>query len=180
MLSIHGILIRTAPRASCLFVALAIAALGLAPLAAPARAAPTVERLVLYKSEHTLLVVVDGRVYRSYRVALGKTPRGAKLCRGDNRTPEGAYFVARRMAQSHYHLALSLSYPSPMDVQRARDYGCDPGGDIEIHGLTKGSEWIGEYHAERDWTNGCIALTNEEITELYRMVSVGTPVEIYP
>jgi murein L,D-transpeptidase YafK len=180
MLSHRRHIDRAAPRASRLLAALAIAAPSLLALAQPAQAAPSVERLVVYKSEHTLLVVVDGRVYRSYRVALGKAPHGGKLCRGDNRTPEGAYFVARRMSQSHYHLALSLSYPSPMDVQRARDYGCDPGGDIEIHGLTRGAEWIGEYHAERDWTNGCIALTNEQITELYRMVSVGTPVEIYP
>jgi murein L,D-transpeptidase YafK len=190
MLSNHRLVIRAAPHASCLLAAVASAALASAApadaaparvaLAAPVQAAPSVERLVIYKSEHTLLVVVDGRVYRSYRVALGKAPHGGKLCRGDNRTPEGAYFVARRMPQSRFHLALSLSYPSPTDVQRARDYGCDPGGDIEIHGLTRASEWIGAYHAERDWTNGCIALTNEEITELYRMVSVGTPVEIYP
>jgi murein L,D-transpeptidase YafK len=180
MLSNQRLAIRSAPRAACLLAALAMATASLLAPAAPVRAAAIVERLVLYKSEHTLLVVVDGHVYRSYRVALGKAPHGAKLCRGDNRTPEGAYFVARRMAQSHYHLALSLSYPSPTDVQRARDYGCDPGGDIEIHGLTKSFEWVGEYHTEHDWTNGCIALTNEEITELYRMVSVGTPVEIYP
>jgi murein L,D-transpeptidase YafK len=179
MLNNHR-LVRAVPRAARLLCALAIAALSMTALAAPVHLGANAERLVIYKSEHTLLVVVDGQVYRSYRVALGKTPHGAKLCRGDMRTPEGAYFVARRMPQSRFHLALSLSYPSPTDVQRARDYGCDPGGDIEIHGLTRASEWIGEYHAERDWTNGCIALTNQQITELYRMVSVGTPVEIYP
>lgn len=144
------------------------------------RAPRQAERLVLYKAEHRLVVIVDGSVYRTYRVALGKSPLGAKLCRGDNRTPEGAYFIVRRMPQSRYHLALSLSYPSAEDVQRARYHGCDPGGDIEIHGLRRDFAWVGEHHREYDWTNGCIALTNAEISELYRLVSIGTPVEIYP
>lgn len=135
---------------------------------------------MIYKSEHKLLVIVQGRIFRTYRVALGKSPRGAKKCRGDNRTPEGAYFVSRRVPESHYYLALHLSYPSAEDVEHSEYAGCDPGGDVEIHGLTRGFEWVGERHLEHDWTNGCIALTNPEIAQIYRMAAVGTPVEIYP
>ena len=158
----------------------ALAALLLVSAGAVASVSPAADRLVVYKSQRKLVVLVQGHVYRTYRVALGKSPHGAKLCRGDNRTPEGAYFVTRRVPESHYYLALHLSYPSPEDVSHAMDSGCDPGGDIEIHGLTLGFEWVGARHLEHDWTNGCIALTDQEITELYRMVSVGTPVEIYP
>jgi len=147
---------------------------------ATALASQPVERIVVYKSEHKLVVLAQGRVYRTYRIALGKSPHGAKLCQGDNRTPEGAYFVTQRMAESHYYLALHLSYPNPDDVVRAADSGCEPGGDIEIHGLTEGFGWVGERHLEHDWTNGCIAVTNREINELYHMVAVGTRVEIYP
>jgi murein L,D-transpeptidase YafK len=150
------------------------------PLTLAHAQASGIDQLVLYKSAHKLVALTQGQVVRSYQVALGKTPRGAKLCRGDNRTPEGAYFVSRRVPGSHYYLALHLSYPSDDDVVRARDLGCDPGGDVEIHGLTRGYEWVGERHREHDWTNGCIALTNREITELYRLVAVGTPVHIYP
>jgi murein L,D-transpeptidase YafK len=150
------------------------------PLTLAHAQASGIDQLVLYKSAHKLVALAQGQIVRSYQVALGKTPRGAKLCRGDNRTPEGAYFVSRRVPGSHYYLALHLSYPSDDDVVRARDLGCDPGGDVEIHGLTRGYEWVGERHREHDWTNGCIALTNREITELYRLVAVGTPVHIYP
>jgi len=160
--------------------AAALCALTLATAIATAAAAQPAERILIYKAEHKLVVVAQGRAYRTYRVALGKTPRGAKLCRGDNRTPEGAYFVTRRMPGSHYYMALHLSYPNPDDVVRATDSGCEPGGDIEIHGLTEGFGWVGERHLEHDWTNGCIAVTNREIAELYHMVAVGTPVEIYP
>jgi murein L,D-transpeptidase YafK len=150
------------------------------PVTSASAQTPIIDQLVLYKSEHKLVALSQGEIVRTYQVALGKTPRGAKLCRGDNRTPEGAYFVSRRGPGSHYYLALHLSYPIDDDVVRARDLGCDPGGDVEIHGLTRGYEWVGERHREHDLTYGCIALTNREISELYRLVAVGTPVQIYP
>jgi len=95
------------------------------PLTSASAQTPTIDQLVLFKSEHKLVALAEGQVVRIYHVALGKTPRGAKLCRGDNRTPEGAYFVTRRVPGSHYYLALHLSYPSDDDVVRARDLGCD-------------------------------------------------------
>jgi murein L,D-transpeptidase YafK len=140
----------------------------------------TVDRVVVFKSERKLVAVKDGRVVKTYSVSLGQSPRGTKRCRGDNRTPEGEYYVTHRVPNSRYFLALHLSYPSPADVMLARNAGCDAGGAIEIHGLAPEFGWLGSRHLERDWTNGCIALTNEEMQELYRSVAVGTPVEIYP
>lgn len=139
-----------------------------------------VDRVVVFKSERTLIVVKDGRVVKTYRVALGRSPVGTKRCRGDNRTPEGEYHVTHRVPESRYYLALHLSYPSPSDMRLARNAGCEPGGSIEIHGLAPEFHWLGHRHLERDWTNGCIAVTNEEMKELYRSIAVGTPVEIYP
>ncbi|HKZ73093.1 MAG TPA: L,D-transpeptidase family protein [Steroidobacteraceae bacterium] len=140
----------------------------------------TLDRVVVFKAERKLIAVKDGRVVKTYRVALGQKPLGTKRCRGDNRTPEGEYHVTRRVPDSRYFLALHLSYPSPEDAVLARNAGCDPGGSIEIHGLAPEFGWMGRRHLERDWTNGCIAVTNEEMQELYRSVAVGTPVEIYP
>jgi murein L,D-transpeptidase YafK len=140
----------------------------------------TVDRLVVFKSERKLVAVKDGRVVKTYRVALGLSPVGTKRCRGDNRTPEGEYYVTHRVPGSKYFLALHLSYPSHADTVLARNAGCEPGGSIEIHGLPDEFGWKGARHRERDWTNGCIAVTNEEMKELYRSSPVGTPVEIYP
>lgn len=139
-----------------------------------------VDRLVVFKSERKMIAVKDGRIVRTYRVALGQAPVGTKRCRGDNRTPEGEYYVTHRVPQSRYYLALHLSYPSPADTFLARNAGCEPGGSIEIHGLAPEFGWMGARHRERDWTNGCIAVTNEEMEELYRSIAVGTPVEIWP
>jgi murein L,D-transpeptidase YafK len=140
----------------------------------------TVDRVVVFKSERKLVTVKRGRVVKTYRVALGQSPLGTKRCRGDNRTPEGEYHVTHRVPESRYFLALHLSYPSDYDVRLARNAGCDPGGSIEIHGLAPEFGWLGERHLEKDWTNGCIAVTNDEMRELYARVPVGTPVEIYP
>jgi murein L,D-transpeptidase YafK len=139
-----------------------------------------VDRVVVFKSERKMLVVKEGRVVKTYRIALGRSPVGTKRCRGDNRTPEGEYHVTHRVPDSRYFLALHLSYPSASDTMLARNAGCEPGGSIEIHGLAAEFGWMGHRHLERDWTNGCIAVTNEEMKELYRGVAVGTPVEIYP
>ena len=140
----------------------------------------TVDRVVVFKSERKLVTVRKGRVVKTYRVALGQSPLGTKRCRGDNRTPEGEYHVTHRVPDSRYFLALHLSYPSVEDVRLARNAGCDPGGAIEIHGLAPEFGWLGSRHLEKDWTNGCIAVTNDEMRELYYRVPVGTPVEIYP
>jgi murein L,D-transpeptidase YafK len=121
-----------------------------------------------------------GQPLKTYNVALGGHPVGAKQQYGDHRTPEGEYFVDAKNAHSQFYMALHLSYPSLEDRVRARKLGVSPGGDVEIHGLGKKYGWIGARHRLTDWTDGCIAVTNEEIEDIFRIVPVGTHVIIKP
>jgi murein L,D-transpeptidase YafK len=138
------------------------------------------DKLVVNKSKRELLLCRDGVVIRSYKVALGKNPVGPKAHQGDSRTPEGAYTISGRNAASAYHKSLRISYPSAADRERARRQGVDPGGDIMIHGLPNGYGYIGAAHRLADWTDGCIAVTNAEIEEIWNLVADGTPIQINP
>lgn len=144
----------------------------------PLPAGVTADRLLIDKGARRLVVYTDGRVVKTYRVSLGRVPEGAKEREGDGRTPEGSYVIDYRKADSAYHRALHISYPDQDDRRRARRNGVSPGGAIMIHGLPNGLGWIGRFHRLRDWTQGCIAVTDEEIEELWRAVPDGTPVEI--
>jgi murein L,D-transpeptidase YafK len=117
---------------------------------------------------------------KTYRIALGSHPVGPKTCVGDHRTPEGNYVIDSRNARSQYHRSLHVSYPNQKDVARSKGVCKNPGGDIFIHGLPNGQGWVGKAHALRDWTLGCIAVTDEEIEEIWKAVPNGTPVEIKP
>jgi len=119
-------------------------------------------------------------ILKSYQVALGRQPVGAKDRQGDHKTPEGVYSVDAKKPNSRFHRALHISYPSTADRERAGRLGVDPGGDVEIHGLGSMWGWVGAAHRKVDWTDGCIAVTNEEIDEIWPLVDVGTPVEIRP
>lgn len=119
-------------------------------------------------------------VIKSYKIALGGEPVGAKDRQGDHKTPEGIYSVDGKLPNSQFHKALHISYPSPPDRERARKLGLSPGGNVEIHGLGEQWGWVGSRHTLKDWTDGCIAVTNEEIDEIYPLVQVGTVVEIRP
>ena len=119
-------------------------------------------------------------VLKTYHVALGRGSAGAKQVVGDNRTPEGKYIIDEKKASTKFHKALHISYPNPEDKARALKLGKSPGGDIEIHGLPTALAWVASAQHVVDWTAGCIALSNTEIDELWKMVSVGTPVEIDP
>lgn len=138
------------------------------------------DRIVVMKSKRTMTLESDGRVVKTYKVALGGQPIGAKDRQGDHKTPEGEYVVDAKNANSQFFMALHLSYPNSSDRARAHKLGVSPGGDVEIHGLGKKYGWIGSRHRLSDWTDGCIAVTNEEIQEIFGMVSVGTRVEIQP
>ncbi len=115
-----------------------------------------------------------------YRVALGRDPVGPKVMRGDNRTPEGLYFVDYKVRDSVYYRALHLTYPNLDDLTRADSLGVPPGNHIMIHGMSKKQLWMGDIQYLFDWTNGCIALTNSEIEEIWDLVPPWTPVEIRP
>ncbi len=113
-------------------------------------------------------------------MALGKNPIGAKQYEGDKKTPEGVYFINAKSADSKFHKNLGISYPNKEDIRIAKQIGKAPGGNIKIHGLQNGLGFIGRLQSFSDWTAGCIALTNEEIDELYEHTPIGTPVEIKP
>jgi murein L,D-transpeptidase YafK len=139
-----------------------------------------VDRLVVYKHEHKLVLISGGRELRSYRVALGGEPIGPKTRQGDHRTPEGSYVLDSRNPNSHFYKAFHISYPNPKDLAQAKKLGFSPGGDIMLHGLPKEYAFVGKAHTLHDWTDGCIAISNEEMDEIWKLVRVGTPIDIRP
>lgn len=156
-----------------------------APWRAPAVSAvapvaiPIADSIVVRKRAHQLVLYERGVPLRRYAVALGE-PDGDKQYLGDNRTPEGLFHIVDRNPYSRYHLALRISYPDSAHRARAAALGRSPGGDIMIHGLPRAFADVGAAHREEDWTEGCIAVTNEEIEEIWRIVPVGIPIEIEP
>lgn len=127
-----------------------------------------------------MLLLKDGVIIKTYRVALGKNPDGKKTQAGDQKTPEGSYVIVSRNAHSKYYKAINISYPNESDIQNARRLGVSPGNSISIHGLPKDLEDVGKFHRRIDWTDGCIAVTNDEIDEIWQLVPDGTPIEIQP
>ena len=138
----------------------------------------TVDRIVIDKSDRVLIAYQDGRPVRRYPMSLGFAPEGDKVRQGDGRTPEGIFRIDRRNAQSRFHLSLGLDYPQPDDITRARAGGYDPGGDIFIHGQPRGLS--GLQRIATDWTEGCIAINNHAMDELWAVTPIGTEVEIRP
>jgi murein L,D-transpeptidase YafK len=146
----------------------------------PLPAGTTIDRIVVEKSARRLSIFRDANRIKIYRIALGGNPAGAKEQEGDMKTPEGIYKIDGRNPQSNFHLALHISYPSDVDDARAAARGISAGSDIMIHGIQNGRGWIGAFHRWKDWTAGCIALTDEEIEELWRVTPDGTTIEIRP
>ena len=138
------------------------------------------DRIVVKKAAHTLELYRGSELLRSYRVALGREPRGTKHQEGDGRTPEGAYTLDYRKADSAFHRALHISYPAAKDIAAAKAQGVRPGGLIMVHGIRNGLQFLGRLHALIDWTDGCVAVTNSEIEEIWRVVSDGIPIIIEP
>jgi len=138
------------------------------------------DSILILKKEHVLELLAGGKVIRTYKVALGRGGLAPKEREGDGRTPEGHYVIDSRNEVSHYHRALHVSYPNAEDRKRAARQGVAPGGAIMIHGLPNGIEKVGAAHRVYDWTLGCVAVTDEEIDEIWKLVPVGTPVEIRP
>ncbi len=138
------------------------------------------DRVVVFKGERKLVLMRGERVLKVFRVALGRNATGHKIKVGDNRTPEGDYVLDSRLADSNFYRALHISYPNWYDRSRAEFLGVPPGGAIMIHGLPNNvpRDFVG--HPRIDWTNGCIAVTNREIDEIWAMVEDGTEISIYP
>lgn len=138
---------------------------------------PPVTRLRIYKSQRLLFLDGEQGPLKTYPIGLGFAPRGHKQFEGDGKTPEGSYLIDRRNPDSLYHLSIGISYPNDADAAFATEQGRSPGGDIFIHGgPRRGLEPLNV----RDWTAGCIAVSNRQIEEIYAMVRDGTPIEIFP
>ncbi len=138
------------------------------------------DKILIEKNKRQLTLLSKGEVIKTYKIALGANPVGPKERQGDNKTPEGIYIIDSRNRQSDFHLSLHISYPNGKDRMRAKELGVSPGGDIMIHGIKNGFAWVGASHSNTDWTNGCIAVTNEEMEEIFKLVPNGTTVEIRP
>ncbi len=139
-----------------------------------------VSRVVVRKGERRLYLMDGEDVVRSYRISLGDNPEGHKLYEGDERTPEGDYTLDWRNAESDFYKSIHISYPSERDQELASAWGLDPGGSIMIHGLPNNVGDMAFAYTGLDWTDGCIAVTNEEMDEIWQLVSNGTPISIHP
>jgi len=164
---------------ACVSFSLALWALdGTQPAQQPAP--QKADSILILKKDHVMELMAGGKVIRSYKVAMGQGGLALKVRQGDGRTPEGHYIIDAKYANSEYHKALHISYPNAEDRKRAARLGVSPGGSILIHGLPNGKGYVGAAHRLYDWTLGCVAVTDEEIDEVWELVAVGTPVEIRP
>lgn len=138
------------------------------------------DQIVIYKGKRLMYLMKQGRILKKYRIALGRNPVGHKMEWGDYRTPEGKYHIDLKNADSSYFLSMRISYPDSSDSDVAAALETKPGDWVMIHGMPndRSAEQMG--HPDRDWTNGCIAVTNIEMSQIWRMVDVGTQISIWP
>jgi murein L,D-transpeptidase YafK len=148
--------------------------------AAAATADDSADRVVVRKAERRLELMRGDTVLRSFRIALGLNPDGHKEREGDFRTPEGRYQLTTRNPTSEFFLSIQVSYPNAADFARARAKGAQPGGLIMIHGQPNNPTYSGEYYRRMDWTNGCIAVTNADMIDIWLMTPPNTPIDILP
>lgn len=151
-----------------------------APQSLEAATLPPVDHVVVKKSERRLYLLQGAQVVRSYHVELGLSPIGQKERSGDFRTPEGNYRLGVRNPHSDYFLSIRVSYPSPADVKRARARHWDAGGSIMIHGLPNLMKHDTDYYESHDWTDGCIAVSNADMVEIWMLTPDDAPIDIYP
>jgi murein L,D-transpeptidase YafK len=138
------------------------------------------DKLLVRKSERRLYVLHEGRVLREYRVALGLSPQGHKEREGDYKTPEGQYKLIRRNPHSDFFLSMEISYPNSTDLTHAQQHGVKPGGAIMLHGWPNTPRKNADYYKSADWTDGCIAVSNADMVEIWLMTPLETPIEIVP
>lgn len=139
-----------------------------------------IDKLTVYKSKRQLFAYSSGQLVKTYNIALGRQPVGDKKFEGDKKTPEGLYFINDKNPNSGYHKNLGISYPDKDDKENAKRLGKPTGGNVKIHGLRNKTGFISKFHRWFDWTLGCIAVTDEEIDELYNAVKIGAEIEIRP
>lgn len=140
----------------------------------------SIDKVIVIKHKRRLDLISNNQIIKSYKISLGRVPKGHKEYEGDKKTPEGLYVINDKNPNSGYHKNLGISYPNERDKKYADSIGKSPDGLIKIHGIKNGFGWIGRFHLLFDWTLGCIALTDKEIHELFENVEIGTPIEIKP
>lgn len=143
-------------------------------------AASPVTLVRVYKNAHRLQLLADGEVVHEFRIALGRNPTGHKVKAGDGRTPEGTYTLDYKKSDSAFHKSIHISYPNAADIAAARARGVNPGSLIMIHGQKNGMGFLAYFTQWFNWTNGCIALSNEDMDTVWALVADGTPIEILP
>ena len=141
---------------------------------------PVADRVVIEKGARQLHLMQDGRAFRTFKIALGIRPEGDKKQEGDFKTPEGRYMLDRRNPNSEYFLSIHVSYPNSADRREAAKLGVSPGGAIMIHGQPNAPSRSEMYYRTQDWTNGCIAVSNSDMIDIWLMTSENTPIEIRP
>jgi len=139
-----------------------------------------IDLVVVDKSTSSMALMRNGQILRKYRIAMGDSPVGHKVTEGDQRTPEGRYLLDYKKSNSSYYRAIHISYPNEEDSLRATALGISPGGQIMIHGQNPNSSLPPEDAQQYNWTDGCIAITNAQMDELWRAIDEGTPIEIWP
>lgn len=175
MLRLSSLILRSTTGLILLALPLSLGCATKSPLSQPSLHA---DQILIIKSQHNMTLLANGKVIGTYKVALGRGRGGPKQREGDHETPEGLYIIDSKNAHSRFHRALHISYPNIDDRKRAQLAGVKPGGEIMIHGIQNGLGWIGSLHQVIDWTDGCIAVTDPQIDEVWNLVPVGTPVEI--
>ncbi len=146
----------------------------------PTTTMPTADRVVVYKGQRKMLLMHGDSILRTYKISLGLNPIGHKERAGDFRTPEGNYRLTRRNPRSDFFLSIQVSYPNQADVKNARRNGWDSGGSIMIHGLPNQLKHTPAYYANSDWTDGCIAVSNSDMLEIWLLLADNAPIEILP
>ncbi len=141
---------------------------------------PVADRVVIEKAARQLHLLQKGKIFRTFKIALGMMPIGDKKEEGDFKTPEGSYLLDARNPNSEYFLSIRVSYPNRVDRREAAAQGLDPGGAIMIHGQPNEPTRSEAYYRTQDWTNGCIAVSNSDMIDIWLMTGENTPIEIRP
>jgi len=141
---------------------------------------PVADRVVIEKAARQLHLLQNGEVFKTFRIALGIRPIGDKQREGDFKTPEGRYLLDRRNPNSDFFLSIHISYPNASDRSEARELGVSPGGAIMIHGQPNEPKYSETFYSTQDWTNGCIAVSNSDMIDIWLMTGENTPIEIRP
>ena len=157
----------------CLFVTLQ-------PATVEAGDFPVADKVIIEKAARQLHLLQNGKAFRTFKIALGIRPEGDKKKEGDFRTPEGSYLLDARNQNSDFFLSIRISYPDQKDRLEARQRGVDPGGAIMIHGQPNEPPRSEAYYKTQDWTNGCVAVSNSDMIDIWLMTDENTPIEIRP